>query len=39
MKRNLNISKLLVFKKEGKLKATESWKINEQNLKVGDKFI
>jgi len=28
----------MVFKKVGKLKATERWRMNGQNLKVGDKF-
>jgi hypothetical protein len=28
----------MVFKKGGKLKATERWRMNGQNLKVGDKF-
>ena len=28
----------MVFKKGGKLKATERWRMNGWNLKVGDKF-
>jgi hypothetical protein len=28
----------MVFKKGGKLKETERWRMNGQNLKVGNKF-
>jgi hypothetical protein len=28
----------MVYKKEGKLKATESWTMNGQNTEVADKF-
>jgi hypothetical protein len=34
----MNKSKIMVFKKGGKLKATERWKINGQNTEVVDKF-
>lgn len=38
LKCNLNKSKVVVFNKGGKLKAAERWRMNGQNLKVGDKF-
>ena len=38
LKCNINKSKVMVFKKGGKLKATEWWRMNGQTLKVGDKF-
>lgn len=34
----MNKSKVMVFKKGGKLKATERLRMNGQNLKVVDKF-
>jgi hypothetical protein len=36
--RNLNKCKIMVFKKGGKLKVTERWKVNGQNIEVVDKF-
>jgi hypothetical protein len=36
LKCNFNKSKVLVFKKGWKLKAIERWRVNGQNLKVGD---
>ena len=38
LKCNFNKSKVMVFKKGRKLKATERWRMNGQNLKVGDQF-
>lgn len=38
MKCDFNKSKVMVFKKGGKLKTAERWRMNGQNLKVGDKF-
>jgi len=38
LKCNINKSKVMVFKKGEKLKATERWRVNGQNLKVGNKF-
>jgi hypothetical protein len=38
LKCNLKKSKIMVFKKGGKLKATERREMNEQNSDVVDKF-
>jgi hypothetical protein len=35
---NLSKCKITVFKKRGKLKETERWKVNGQNIEVVDKF-
>jgi hypothetical protein len=39
LKCNLSNSKITVFKKEDKLKATESWRMNRQNFGVVDNLI
>jgi len=38
LKCNLSKSKIKVFEKEDKLKATEGWRMNRQNFGVVDKF-
>ena len=38
LKCNLSKSKIMVFKKEEKLKATEGWRMNRQNFGVVDEF-
>jgi hypothetical protein len=35
---NLSKYEIMVFKKGGKLKATETWKVSGQNIDVVDKF-
>jgi hypothetical protein len=35
---NLRKFTVMVFKKGGKLKATERWRVNRQNMDVLDKF-
>jgi hypothetical protein len=35
---NLSKCKIMVFKEGGKLKATERWKVNGQNIEVAGKF-
>jgi hypothetical protein len=39
LKCNLNKFKTMVFKKGGKLKAIERWRIHMQNTEVVDKFV
>jgi hypothetical protein len=38
LRRNVSKFKIMIFKKGGKLKATERWKVNGQSIEVADKF-